>query len=188
MKPVRTLAHAMLASVFIAGAARTLRDPERAVQRATPISDRITPMLEKSAPWVPTTPAALVRANAGLQLVGGLLLVTGRAPRLASVALAGSLVPSTIASHPYWRAGDVDERASERKDFMKNLALLGGLLLAAVDTQGRPGLRWRASHVSRHASRKVKRARKGAGRTARSARRQARTAATAASVGRRLPR
>ena len=36
---------------------------------------------------------------------------------------------------------------------MKNLGLLGGLLLAAVDTEGRPGLRWRAGHAIDDATR-----------------------------------
>jgi putative oxidoreductase len=38
---------------------------------------------------------------------------------------------------------------------MKNVALLGGLALAAIDTEGRPGLAWRASHAGQAAKAKV---------------------------------
>ncbi len=176
----------MLASVFVAGAVRTLRNPERAAEKVAPLSERIAPRLKKSAPWAPTSPEALVRANAAVQIAGGLLLTTGRAPRLAAVGLIGSLLPTTVVGHPFWRAEDPAERVNERNHFMKNLALMGGLILAAVDTQGRPGLRWRAEHAGHRAVKGVDRARQRAGRTARSARRQARTAATAASVGHRI--
>ncbi len=42
------------------------------------------------------------------------------------------------------------ERRHQETHFMKNLGLFGGLLLAAADTQGRPGLAWRASHYAGH--------------------------------------
>jgi hypothetical protein len=40
---------------------------------------------------------------------------------------------------------------------LKNLGLMGGLLLAAVDTEGRPGLAWRTGHLAGHAQDSVKR-------------------------------
>lgn len=87
-----------------------------------------------------------VRVNAAVQVGAGLLLATGRLPRVASAALAVTLVPTTIAGHPFWEA-EGDERRAERTQFLKNASLLGGLILAAVDLEGRPGIAYRARHA-----------------------------------------
>ncbi len=87
-----------------------------------------------------------VRVNAAVQLGAGILLASGRLPRLSSAALAATLVPTTLAHHRFWEA-EGEERRVQRVQFQKNLSLVGGLLLAAADTEGRPGLRWRADHA-----------------------------------------
>jgi uncharacterized membrane protein YphA (DoxX/SURF4 family) len=87
-----------------------------------------------------------VRVNGAVQVGAGLLLAVGKAPRLASTALAASLVPTTFAGHRFWEY-EGDERQAQEIHFMKNVGLLGGLILAAVDTEGRPGLAWRAKHL-----------------------------------------
>ncbi len=89
----------------------------------------------------------LVKVNAGAMVGAGLLLSTGKLPRLSSVVLAGTLVPTTLAGHRFWEEEDPERKAQQQVHFMKNLGLLGGLILAAVDTEGRPGLAWRAKHA-----------------------------------------
>jgi hypothetical protein len=91
------------------------------------------------------------------------MLAMGLLPRLSSLAIAATLVPTTIAGHRYWEAEDDSERAQQRIHFLKNLAIFGGLLIAAADTGGRPSLRWR----SRHAAHSVRRDLALAARTAR---------------------
>jgi uncharacterized membrane protein YphA (DoxX/SURF4 family) len=78
---------------------------------------------------VPILPANLtmVRANAGGQAAAGLLLAAGAFPRSAAAFLACSLIPTTIAGHPFW-AADEEARAGEVIHFAKNAAVLGGLL------------------------------------------------------------
>ena len=63
---------------------------------------------------------------------------------LAALALIGSIVPTTYAGHRFWEETDEATRAEQRMHFFKNLGLLGGLLLAAMDTEGKPSLGWRA--------------------------------------------
>ena len=92
---------------------------------------------------LPADPARLVRLNGAVQLGAGALLAIGRVPRLASVALAASLVP-TLAGHRFWEETDLAAKADQRMQFLKNLAMLGGLMLAAMDTNGAPSLGWRA--------------------------------------------
>ena len=108
-------------------------------------------------------------------LIGaGALLATGRLPRLAAAALAGTLVPATIVEYPFWAAEDPQERRDQQIQVLKNVGLLGGLLLAAVDTEGKPGLAYRAkmagdsiSRTARTTGREARMAARLAGKEAR---------------------
>jgi putative oxidoreductase len=105
-------------------------------------------------------PEAYVRLNAAVMTVAALLLSAGKLPRLSSAVLAGSLVPTTLAGHRFWEVKDPAERAAQRRHFLKNVGLIGGLILATVDTEGRPGLSWRVHHAADDTRRQVRRARK----------------------------
>ncbi|WP_089154853.1 DoxX family protein [Micromonospora sp. NBS 11-29] len=180
MKPVRSLARVMLSGIFVVSGARNLRAPERVVPAAKPVTDRVAPLIRNVHPRIPTDTTTLVRANAAAQLVGGLMLATGRFSRPAALVLAGTLLPTTAAGHPFWTDDDPAARNANQVHFLKNLGLLGGLLLAAADTEGKPGLRWRAGHRIHHSRRSVKRA-------VRTARREARIAVRSAATARRIP-
>lgn len=146
----------MLAATFLPEAARTLVRPEPAAEHAEWLSERLTARLGGVAPWLPTGPTTVVRVNAAVQVGAAALLASGRAPRLAAAVLAGSLVPATLVRHPFWRAADSAERADELTRFVKDLGLLGGLVLVMVDTQGRPGLRWRVEKAAGRAARRIR--------------------------------
>ncbi len=45
--------------------------------------------------------------------------------------------------------GKVQPRAEQQNNFLKNVAMFGGLVLAATDTEGAPSLSWRAKRVAR---------------------------------------
>ncbi len=74
-------------------------------------------------------------------------------PRLSAAVLAGTLVPTTLAGHRFWEIEDKQERAQQRIHFLKNVTMLGGLLIAAADTAGDPSLAWRGRHAARDAHR-----------------------------------
>ena len=61
------------------------------------------------------------------------MLALGRAPRLAALALAASLVPTTAAAHLYWTIEDPVARQQQKIQFWKNSGLMGGLLLTVLD-------------------------------------------------------
>jgi hypothetical protein len=86
----------------------------------------------------------VVQINGAVQVVGGALLAFGRFRRLACLALMGSLIPTTYAGHRFWEETDDSARTQQRIQFAKNLGLLGGLILALVDTEGSPSFSWRA--------------------------------------------
>jgi putative oxidoreductase len=130
MSVIRKLARPLLAASFV----------------APPIAERLP---------VPEETGQLVKLNAGVQVVAGVLLAMGRLRRLAACALAVSLVPTSLAGHRFWEQDDPAQRAQQQIHFLKNVGLLGGLVLAAVDTEGAPSLGWRAKRAARRARRKV---------------------------------
>ncbi|MDQ1385905.1 MAG: hypothetical protein QOG65_3284, partial [Actinomycetota bacterium] len=75
----------------------------------------------------------------------------GKMPRIAALVLAGSLIPTTIAGHRFWEENEPTKRAGQTIHFLKNLSMLGGLLLAADDTGGRPSIPWRLHQAADHA-------------------------------------
>ena len=159
----------MLASMFIAGGVDALRNPQPAAEVAEDVTTRIA----RKLPYLPDDPAALAKLNAGVMVGAGSMLATGRLPRLSAALLAASIIPTTLAGHRFWEHEDPASKAQHRTQFFKNLGLLGGVLLAAVDTEGQPGVAWRMRHASRHTA-------TGSRRAARTARREAKLVAHAA--------
>jgi putative oxidoreductase len=147
---VRRLARPLLAAVFIKGGIDTLLNPEPHVARVAPVVAQAQGVVGDKLPsQAPTEPEQLVRIDAGVKIGAGLLLAIGKFPRLASLALAGSIIPTTVTAHAFWEYDDPAQRADQQAHFLKNLGLLGGLILAAVDTEGKPSLGWRARRASR---------------------------------------
>jgi uncharacterized membrane protein YphA (DoxX/SURF4 family) len=169
----------MLASIFIAGGVDALRNPGSKAPAAEEVAPRI-------ASYIPALEGAdtetLVRINAGVQIGAGSLLALGRFPRLASLALAASVVPTTAAGHRFWEVDDQLQRAQQRTHFLKNVSILGGLLIAAADTEGKPGIGWRTRHTAGHAEAAVDRSKRKVRRAARTAKREAKLTAAAASA------
>jgi len=179
MSLLRVIARPLLASIFVVQGAKALRDPDALAERAAPVTDRIAPMLRRVAPesvaeYVPDDARSMVRVNGIVHILGGLALVTGKGRRLGAAMLAGSMVPTTLAGHAFWQVkDDPDARAQQTVHFLKNLSILGGLLIAAGDTEGKPGVAWRAR-------RGVQSARKSSSRALHTARREAKLASKSA--------
>ena len=182
MTVVRALARPLLSMIFVVQGANSIRNPEPLVPKAQPVTDRLVPMVKRVAPpqvgeRIPETTVNLVRLNGVVQLVGGLALATGKGRRLGAATLAATLLPATVAAHPFWQMKDKESRATQRIEFIKNLGLLGGLLLAVVDTEGKPGVAWRASHGAKAAKRETRRGAKAAKREAKQLAHEAKQAA-----------
>jgi len=167
---VRRIARPMLASIFIFGGINALRYPTAHKPAAEPIARKIAAPL-----GLPEDTELLVRINGAAMVGGGALLATGRFPRLASTLLAASMLPTT-ATHQFWNESDPGAKQGEQIQFFKNLSVLGGLLLAAVDTEGKPGLGYRAKLAGDSVSRSATTARNTARREAKLAALQAKNA------------
>ncbi len=149
MAVLRAFARPMLASIFIVQGYQTWRWPERVAARAEPV---VRPVADRVA-VLPDETEQTVRLNGAVQCVAGSMLAMGWWPRLSAAVLAGTLVPTTLAGHRYWEIEDKQERAQQRIHFLKNVTMLGGLLIAAADTAGNPSLAWRGRHAARDAHR-----------------------------------
>lgn len=123
----RRIARPLLAAVFVNSGVDALRNPE-------PRAKLATGMVHAAAErfGTPDDPLLAARINGGVMVAGGLGLASGVAPRVSAVALAGSLVPTTLAGHSFWEYPK-EERSAQRTQFLKNAGLLAGLLLT-VDT------------------------------------------------------
>lgn len=146
---IRRLARPMLAAVFISGGVDTLLNPSPRVAAAEPLVDKVGSQLPDQAP---SQPEELVKIDAGVKIAAGTLLALGKFPRLSSLALAASMIPTTYVGHPFWERSDPQDKAADRLQFLKNLSILGGLVLAAVDTEGKPSLGWRGRRAARKLS------------------------------------
>jgi uncharacterized membrane protein YphA (DoxX/SURF4 family) len=128
LSPLRPAARAFTGSTYVLLGLDAFREPGARVEQAGPV-------LAAIRKWVPLPDddELLVRANAGVMVAAGGLLMLGKAPRLSALALVGSLIPTTLAGHSYWQAEDPATRKIQRIQFHKNLAMIGGLLFAVLD-------------------------------------------------------
>jgi uncharacterized membrane protein YphA (DoxX/SURF4 family) len=129
MSIVNSVARSMLAAVFIWGGIDTLRDPTPRVKLAKSLFDKTARF---GAPISDAHQENLVDLNAAVMVSAGALLISGKAPRLAALALAGSLVPTTLSGHAYWEHDDPQTRSAHKVQLLKNASTLGGLLLFAT--------------------------------------------------------
>jgi uncharacterized membrane protein YphA (DoxX/SURF4 family) len=148
----------MLAAIFISGGINALRSPEGHVQAARPVLDAVSPAVDKAVEVAPIderpSDETLVKIDAGVKIAAGTMLALGKAPRLASTALAASLIPTTLAGHRFWEETDPQVRAQQQVHFFKNVSLLGGLMIASADTAGKPSLGWRGRRAAEAAGRR----------------------------------
>ena len=114
MAIMRSLGRLALSGIFIKGGFDAFRQPGHR-----------TELVAKAGIPEPTT---AVRLNGAVMMLGGLLLALGTARRLAALALIGSIIPTTVVGHAFWQA-EGQTRQQQSIQFLKNLGLLGGLLM-----------------------------------------------------------
>ena len=143
MSFVRFLARPMLASSFVLAGMDKLKN-------ADDTATQLSPLLRRAAESLPfqTNETVLARVIGGTQVGAGVLLALGKSSRLAATVLA---VISALNGYVEWRSADITSKAgrdARRKQLLKNVSLTGGVLLASVDTNGKPSLAWRAEHLA----------------------------------------
>ena len=152
---IRRIARPMLSAVFIGRGVDALRSPKPAADAARPTLEGLSKLPDPVGTNVPSNAETVARVNAMVQIGGGLLLATGKLPRLASAALAVSVVPGSLGGHMFWNQEDPGRKADERRAFLTDVSLIGGLIIAAVDTEGKPSLGWRGRRAAHTVSEAV---------------------------------
>jgi putative oxidoreductase len=174
----------MLASSFVFGGVQALKNTPALAAASKPVNDEIRGVASRVAPQLKDVDdQTLVRVNAGIHIVAGLGLALNKAPRLSALALAATLVPTTVAGHPFWQESDKAAKEKQTSQFLKNLSMFGGLVLAGVDTNGKPGVAWRAGHAVGNATAVVGTATTAAGAATKGAGRGISTVAGSATKG-----
>lgn len=173
MTIVRRLARPLLAASFVQEGLDAVMHPGKRTEQARPLVAAVAQPL-----GLPEDPELFIRANGAVMIGAGALLAIGRLPRLAGLALAATLAPGIYLHAVSLRTEkDSDRRGAERDDLVRDLSRLGGAMLAAVDTQGRPSWAWRSRHAAEHLGASAERTKRAARRNAKAAQREARRAA-----------
>ncbi len=116
---IRTGSHLLLSGIFIIGGWGAFSNPGGRPKKV-------------AAAGIPQPEQAVV-LNGALMVLAGLLLCLGIAPRVAATLLIGSMIPTTIVGHPFWKEESGPEREHQLIQFLKNLGLIGGLLMVLTE-------------------------------------------------------
>lgn len=152
---IRRIARPMLAATFVGRGVEALRSPKPAADAARPTLEGLAKLPDPVGPNVPTNAETVARVNGAVQIGAGLLLASGKLPRFASAALALSVVPGSLGGNRFWAEGDPERKAEQRRAFVADVSLIGGLIIASVDTEGKPSLGWRGRRAARKVSEAV---------------------------------
>lgn len=168
---IRALARPMLAAPFVMGGINQLQNAKKIAPSAAPIVKQIA-----QPTGLPDDPELMVQANGAAMVLGGAGLATGVLRKPSAAVLAASLIPTTLAAHSFWEETDASKKAEKQRGFATSLGLLGGLILTIVDTEGKPGLLYRAKMAGDSVSRTADLTRREARHAAKAAKREAKIA------------
>lgn len=152
---IRRIARPLLSVSFIGQGVDSLLNPKSAAQAAAPAVATLQALPDPVGSGIPRDPETFAQINAAVQIGGGLLLATGKLPRIASAALAFTVLPANLGAHMFWSEVDPELKSRKRQQFLTDLSLLGGLLIASADTGGKPSLGWRGRRAAERLSERV---------------------------------
>jgi len=84
---LRRIARPLLSAVFIGQGVETLRNPKVTLDAAQTAVTTLQTLPDPVGSKIPSDPETVARINAAVQVGGGVLLATGKLPRIASAAL-----------------------------------------------------------------------------------------------------
>jgi uncharacterized membrane protein YphA (DoxX/SURF4 family) len=152
---IRRIARPLLSAAFIGQGVETLRNPKVTLDAAQTAVTALQTLPDPVGNKIPSDPETAARITAAVQVGGGLLLATGKLPRIASAALALTVIPGSLGGHLFWNEHDPELKVQKRRDLLTDLSLLGGLIIASADTAGKPSLGWRGRRAASRISEAV---------------------------------
>lgn len=151
MSLVRLIARPLLSVAYITNGVDRVKNPDAAAKTLEPLLRQVKKKID-----LPVSATTVARASGAAQAAAGALLAIGRLPRVSSTVLVGTFLLDTF-SEQFWREKDAQKRKDAKNRAIYKVSILGGALLAAVDTNGKPGVAWRAQHAAESAMRSVER-------------------------------
>ncbi len=140
MSLLRFISRSLLASYFVVDGVKAVADPRRLAPQAEPLAEKLTGFADRLLPdtlaqRLPIKPETFVRVHGAAETLGALMMATGICRRPGAALLALAYLPRLVMARPA-------DHAADRAPLLRELALLGGVLIEARDTQGRPGAAW----------------------------------------------
>lgn len=148
MSLIRLIARPMLATSFVASGVARLKNSSTTGEQLRPTLERIESLVP-SINGLASQEATVAKVVGGTQVGAGALLAIGKFPRLSSALLALTAILTSIAEFKNADASTKEGRANRLSALLKNISLIGGVLVAAVDRNGKPSLAWRAEHLAK---------------------------------------
>jgi putative oxidoreductase len=137
----RRIADPLLATTFLACGLDALRT--RQIPSPATASDGAVGGVTGETAAAGTDPYQAVRMTGAVQMAAATLLASRRFTRLAALALLATVVPTTAGGRRFWTEDRGDTQDVGHRVVVRNIGLVGGLLLAALDRGGAPSLAWR---------------------------------------------
>lgn len=142
MSFLRFSSRCLLAGYFVADGLKAAANPEPLRDEAEPFAEKFTKYADRFLPAglarrVPTKTTTLVRLHGIVQAAGALMMATGLFRRTGAVLVATAYLPKVLAARP--------SETSQILPFARELALLGGAMVEAGNTQGKPDHAWRSA-------------------------------------------
>lgn len=146
MSIIRSIARPLLAAPFILEGVRTAMRPEREIDVAPAAFAQVDKTLKASSVPAVIDARNIVRGAGAIAAGAGLLYATNRAPRLSAGLL---LVTTSVGIANRKRVWELrgEERMQEIQAILTDAGLLGGVLLAVVDTDGSPSVGYRVGKL-----------------------------------------
>lgn len=118
------LSHALMSGIFVVAGLDAVKEPGGRVDITRQFFSDCGIIIDREQADM------LVKLNGAAMVGGGAALALGILPRLASLGLIGALAPTTAAGHAFWKVAP-EEKAGQKIQFLKNLAMIGGLAAIA---------------------------------------------------------
>lgn len=139
MALVRRIARPLLAAPFILEGVRTASQPEREINVYPEAFAAADSALAKSSAPDFLDVRTIIRASGAVAAGAGIMYATGKAPRLAAAVLLVTTSVGWAGRKRIWELSG-EERVQELQALLTDAGLLGGVMLAVVDHDGRPSL------------------------------------------------
>lgn len=147
MSIVRFVARPLLATGFVASGVDRLRNAKDTAAQLRPTLERARGLAPAAAP-VFSNELLVARVMGATQVGAGILLGLGKFSRIAALALSVTSALNAMVEYKEADTSSPEAKKARRNQLLKNVSLIGAVVLASVDTEGKPGLAWRVEHLA----------------------------------------